>query len=256
MTEQGALWLAGCALIFTHAAIGVLVGMTIVAVVYARNLEFVHECLHALALPRPRLNAIFGELLAAPMLVSFPVWRREHMQHHRDVRIEGFRYRYDRLTTFGEYIVHSLMLRHFAQSLARIAQLDRRYRTISLAILAAVALCAVTRSPLPLLLWLAPLPLAAVIHTHIELPEHFGLDNGTDPLRSSRVIPAGRFVTWFVNANNYHAIHHWNPRLPIERLREAFASLPAGAAEVSTYREFYRWFFARLRRSQGDARAR
>ncbi len=247
MAEQGALWSAGCALIVTGTP-AAIAGVLLLGIVYARNLEFVHECLHATALPRPRANALAGALLAIPMFVSFTRWRREHMQHHRDVRIEGFRYDYARLTTRRQYVVHALMLRHFADAALHIARFDRRYRAASAALLAVCALALALHSWLPLLLWLAPLPIAALIHTHIELPEHFGLPGigSADPLRNSRVLPAHPVVTWFVNANNYHAIHHWQPRLPIARLREAYASLPAGAVESASYAQFYRAFYASL----------
>jgi fatty acid desaturase len=247
--EQGALWATGCALVvLAHSAIGIMTGVILLAVVYARSLEFVHECLHATALPRASYNMLAGELLAAPMLVSFSRWRREHMQHHRDVRIEGFRYEYARLDNVLEYVVHSLMLRHVAESLGAIARLDPRYRTVTFFVLAVIVTAMASRSWLPVLLWLMPFPFAAIVHTHIELPEHFGLAYGGDPLRNSRVIPANRFVTWFVNGNNYHAIHHWKPSLRIDRLRAAYISLPTGSVATSTYRAFYRDFYALLLR--------
>jgi fatty acid desaturase len=244
MLEQGVIWMLGCALVLLHLCAPL--GIALIAIVYARNLEFVHECLHGLALPRGRANAVCGELLAAPMLVSFTRWRREHMQHHRDVRIEGFRYEYERLTTLREYVVHSLMLRHFAQSAGAIARLDPRYRTITIFIAGVGLACAALHSSIPLELWLVPLPLAAIVHTHIELPEHFGLTDGTDPLRNSRVITANAFVTWFVNGNNYHAIHHWKPNLPIPKLAAAFAALPAGTATTTSYGAFFADFYRRL----------
>ena len=238
------MWLAGCALVLWTPA--VFAGVLLLGIVYARNLEFVHECLHAIALPRPRHNAIVGHLLALPMLVSFERWRREHMRHHRDVQIEGFQYEYARLTTWREYAVHVLMLRHFGDALVRIAEFDRRYHIVTVAVLTDCVVALVTHSWLPIVLWIMPLPIAAVIHTHIELPEHFGLEGigSADPLQNSRVIPANRFTTWFVNANNYHAIHHWKPSLPIAQLRAAFETMRD--VKVSSYRMFYRRFFSGL----------
>ncbi len=249
LAEQGAIWLAGYALVIS-ATPAALAGVALLGLVYARNLEFMHECLHATALPRPRANALFGTLLGIPMLVSFTRWRREHMQHHRDVRIEGFRYAYDRLTTWPEYALHALMLRHFADAAVCIARGDRRYRAVTVALALVACVAAALHSWLPIVLWIAPLPLAAIVHTHIELPEHLGLDAiaSNDPLRNSRVLPAGAFVTWLVNANNYHAIHHVAPRLPIASLRGAFTALEPGSVETCSYGAFYRAFFARLAR--------
>ena len=258
MAEQAVLWCAGCALVISGTP-AALAGVLLIGVAYARNLEFVHECLHATALPRARANAIAGTLLAIPMLVSFERWRREHMQHHRDVRVEGFRYEYERLTTVREYLVHSFMLRHFAEAARCIARDDRRYRAVTLALAAVAGVALLVHSWVPLVLWLAPLPVAALVHAHVELPEHFGLDGiaSTDPLRNSRVIPANRFVTWLVNANNYHAIHHWKPRLPVASLPAAYAALAPDAVETTSYAAFYRSFFARLvRQRHDDARTR
>lgn len=253
MAEQAVLWCAGCALVvITKPAAPA--GFFVLGLVYARNLEFVHECLHATALPRPRANAIAGTLLAIPMLVSFRQWRREHMRHHRDVRIEGFNYKYERLTNLFEYVAHSLMLRHFTESIARITRGDREYRGVLIALVAVALACLALHSFVPALLWIAPLPFAAIIHAHIELPEHFGLPQiaSSDPLRNSRVIPAGRFVTWLVNANNYHAIHHWQPRLPIRELASSYAALPAASVITTTYARFYRDFFFGLMRGSHE----
>lgn len=233
MLEQAVIWLLGALVLWTPTT---FVGIALIGIVYARNLEFAHECLHATALPRPRHNAIAGTLLCLPMLVSFTSWRREHMRHHADVRIEGFHYEYPRLTTWTEYAIHALMLRHFRSAGVSLAAL----------VLATTTVAAILHSWVPVLLFLAPLPIAAIVHTHVELPEHFGLEaiGSRDPLENSRVIPANRFVTWFVNANNYHAIHHWKPSLPISRLRATYETMTP--PHVSSYRAFYRAFYAGL----------
>ena len=246
--EQAVLWSIGCALFVRGNLWERVLGVVLIGVVYARNLEFVHECLHATALKRPRANGIVGTLLALPMLVSFARWRREHMAHHRDVRIEGFRYEYERLKNVREYAMHALMVRHFADAAACVLRGDRRYYPVIVALGAVAGTAVVLHSGLPLLLWFAPLPVAAVVHTHIELPEHFGLPEiaGADPLRNSRITPAGPIVTWFVNGNNYHAIHHRYPRLPARLLPAAYRALPADSIEVTSYAAFFRGFYRSL----------
>jgi len=236
MSEQAAILLVGIAIVVWSPL--AIVGIALIGIAYARNLEFAHECLHATALPRAKHNVIAGTILCAPMLVSFKQWRREHMQHHRDVRIEGFHYEYPRLTTWREYAVHALMLRHFASRAVLLATIT----------LITAAVCAILHSWLPLLLVIAPMPFAAIVHTHIELPEHFGLEHiaSSDPMENSRIIPANRFATWFVNANNYHAIHHWKPSMPISQLRLAYESLPAASNNTASYRAFYRTFYRGL----------
>jgi fatty acid desaturase len=264
MAEQAFLWIAGALLILSGHTPATIAGVFLLGVVFARNLEFVHETLHGNALRSSLGNRLAGTLLAMPMLVSFERWRYEHARHHHDVRNEGFRYEYERLDTYPELFMHLFMVRHFADALRnissslfqtpaifphRIAVRVRGDYALLLATLAAVvAVTIVTRSAVPVLLWLAPLPVAALVHTHIELPEHLGRERDhNDAFSNSRIVLAGRFATWFVNANNYHAVHHWNARIANEQLGAA-CSLIAQEAPLATstygafFREFYRAF--------------
>lgn len=242
MAEQMVVWIAGAFAIASGNAPAVFAGALLLGVVYARNLEFVHECLHATALRSRRANRIAGTLLGIPMLVSFVHWRREHAQHHRDVRREGFRYEYERLTTKRELLLHVFMVRHFAAAL-------RRFDLPIVIALACVCVAALlAHSVIPLVLWFAPLPVAALVHTHIELPEHLGLAGAsTDAFANSRTIPANSLVTWFVNANNYHALHHWNARIPTGSLAAAHARVTDRMPiATSTYGDFFGWFYRRF----------
>lgn len=258
--EQLALWLAGCLLVLHGGAPTALLGIVLLGCTYARNLEFVHACIHARFVGKGRTNRWIGTLLALPMLVSFSRWRREHAQHHRDVRREGFRYEYGRLTTPSELFLHLFMIRHFIDAAASVirapfslprstsaARVRREYLIVGGYLAAIVLSAALVKSPVPLLLFIAPLPVAAIVHTHIELPEHFGCqDESPDAFKNSRIITCSSLMTWFVHYNNYHALHHWDARIPNERLPDAFAALGA-SHRIPTER--YAAFFSRFYRS-------
>ncbi len=175
------------------------------------------------------------------MLVEFPLWRREHAEHHADVRSEGFRYDYARLTGKRELLVHIFMLRHFARALMRLPHNSAMLAYPGLTI----ALSFVAHSPAWFWLWLLPLAISAVVHTHIELPEHLGTDeSGNDAFANAWIVRASRFATWFVNANNYHALHHHDPRLPQQSLSTAAVTHRTRERYVTTYMDFFRKFYA------------
>ena len=250
MAEQAAMWIVGAIAIASHNTPATIAGVLLLGIVYARNLEFVHECIHATALRSVRANRIAGTLLAVPMFVSFSRWRREHAEHHRDVRREGFRYAYERLRTKRELLLHVFMVRHFADASASMsrAAFGRKsgYAPILCTLIAVAAVCVMLHSVFPLMLWLAPLPIAAVVHTHIELPEHFALEPADgSAFETSRILPAGPLATWFVNTNNFHAIHHWNARVPAAHVAATYAHVAATPArlQIDTYRAFYARFY-------------
>ncbi len=251
-----------------------IVGVVLLGILYARNLEFMHAALHGGLLRNGRANRIVGACLGAPMLVSFSLWRTEHAQHHRDVRDEGFAYEYERLNGFFELLIHMFMVRHLWRSIQAITRFDKLsvtgWKTGSLTgskrlvtlrserserlegskgYLASVAfvfllalLSALTRHPIIVTLWLLPLPIACVAHTFIELPEHFGrLTTSGDPFVNSRIVRASKVMSWFVLYNNFHAMHHAKPSLPIHLLPDAYAgSRSAMWPSEPTYLAFYR----------------
>lgn len=237
--EQAAGFAIGAALVCIGSTPAVIAGVLLLGVVYARNLEFVHQCLHNTAFKTRATNRAVGTILALPMLVHFEQWRREHIQHHRDVRREGFRYELDRLTTKRELLLHLFMVRHYCSN-----------GRIVWAIAAAAACSLALHSPLLWLLWIAPLPVAALVHTHIELPEHLGCERSSrDALLNSRVLRASRATVWFVHYNNYHAVHHWRAGVPNRRLPEVHAVAPRMFAEL-TYPVFYAQFYASFFRAR------
>lgn len=233
--EQCAGFSLGAALVISAKTPAVIAGVFVLGLVYARNLEFVHQCLHNTAFRSRTVNRIAGTLLALPMLVWFEEWRREHVQHHADVRREGFRYELDRLTSRRELVLHLFMVRHFLSG----------GRIVAASALA-LACSELTHSALALLLFIAPLPVAALVHTHIELPEHLDCDrSSTDAAENSRIVRASRLAAWFVHYNNYHALHHWRAGVPNRKLPALYRS-GARTFPETTYAGFFRSFYARF----------
>ncbi len=247
-----------------------IVGVVLLGILYARNLEFMHAALHGGLLLGGRANRTVGALLGAPMLVSFSLWRREHAQHHRDVRDEGFAYEYGRLNSFFELFIHLFMLRHLWRSIRAITRFDKlsvtgcnthnltrceaggkKIGALSLSegylasgafVVLLAVVSAITRHPYIATLWLLPLPIACITHTLIELPEHFGRrTTARDPFLNSRIVRASKMMSWFVLYNNFHAMHHARPSLPIHLLPDAYAESRSGLwPNEPTYIAFYR----------------
>jgi fatty acid desaturase len=246
MLEQAAFFVAGAWLAFAPSVWLKLLGSVLLGVAFARNLEFAHECIHGTALRSRRWNHVVGTVLCLPMLVSFVQWRREHAQHHADVRREGFRYEYARLSGWRELLLHVFMVRHFGRA---VRQMTRTDHVAMLALPVGLALLSVVlRSPVVVWMWLLPLAFGAVVHTHLELPEHFATGSG-DAFESGWIVRAGRFATWFANANNYHALHHHLPRLPQASLAIVQVTFAGRARYTTTYMSFYRTFYRRVLRA-------
>jgi fatty acid desaturase len=91
------------------------------------------------------------------------------------------------------------------------------YTAFGVIMLTAMVLVAVFR-PFDAVLLLA-FPLAACIHTLVELPEHWGCTKSPSVFESTRTVYAGALATWFTNGNNFHVEPHLAPALRPEALR-------------------------------------
>jgi fatty acid desaturase len=240
----------------------------------ARNLELTHETLHYTLFRSRRINRLIGTILATPMGVSWRFWHFTHMQHHDDVRLEGFSYQLERLAAPIDWIRHALMLAHWQDVLRRawmavrwdrdamhrelgraanvdLAKIPDRVVRGALCDYLLVAACfGVTVGVLSIYSAAIPIVLGihlvtAVIHTAIELPEHLETDVASDDgLRNSRYIQANRFLSWIVNDNNRHAHHHWVDNAPVGNLWMLDHIVEKRGAFVSNYPTFFRDIFA------------
>lgn len=262
MLEQGLIWGIGAWAVLGsgHLAAQVL-GAVLIGIVYARNLEFAHECMHFIAFRSRALNRLVGTALAIPMLTSFEEWRVSHARHHVDVRDEAFAYKPEAIHSWLILWRNLLSIDHFRAALGKCWRAvrgpmparnrsERRirssFRIMSGCLVAAVAIDLAIGRPVFLWLWFIPLIPAAILNFHIQLPEHFGciMDNGSALLNSRRIVthPA---VSWFVNGNNFHSSHHWLANAPIARLAAIDRIIQA---DVIYSEPSYRAFFSRYYR--------
>jgi fatty acid desaturase len=252
--EQAALWLLGTwAACFAPLPMLRWCGVAVLGLVYARNLEFAHACIHGTFLRGARANRIAGIVLSLPMLVSFCRWRREHAEHHRDVEKEGFRYDYPCLHGARELLLHAFMVRHFADAVLRIVAApvasgaspsERRDYLLAGALAVAAIVAAVLTHGKAAFVWPVPLAVAALVHTHIELPEHLGLERSDRPGRAW-IVAASPFCRWLAVNNCFHAVHHLDPGIPLHRLPATFESLERTVPfAVTSYARFYRALYA------------
>jgi fatty acid desaturase len=264
LAEQAAMFGAGSWLVLgTQSLVAAIAGVGLLGATYARNLELMHECMHFLAFRSRRTNRFFGVLLGLPMLTSFEEWRYSHLQHHADVRNEGFQFNLDEIDSLAELLFHYLMVNHYRDAFKKMYRalrggvdaptairraVNRNYQLMFTMVGAMTLASIVLESWIFVLLWLLPLIVAGVVNFHIQLPEHYQCDTTTnDAMRNSRTIQASRIAAWFVNNNNFHTSHHWIPTAPIRQLRKIDVEIRQFVQTAGeSYPQFYRNYYARL----------
>lgn len=264
LAEQAFFWLVGAWLVLGTGSVPLwILGTVLIGTVYARNLEFVHECIHFTALRNRRLSRFFGTLLALPLVTSFEEWRVSHLRHHADVRDEGFEYRPDAIGSWRTLIGHWLLAEHFRSAFGKMwcavadrsppsgkaeARIRRDFRLMAAAVAGGVVLDLALGRPLVTFLWFLPLIPAAVANFHIQLPEHlYCVTESGSALLNSRTVAAGRFARWLVNGNNFHSSHHWLASAPIRRLPEIDAGIRPHVVHVErSYPAFYLRYYREL----------
>ncbi len=100
-------------------------------------------------------------------------------------------------------------------------------------------------------IWLIPLLAAwAPAHALIELPEHWRCDNPSSAVTSNtRSLRAGRVAAYITNHNDCHAGHHFDGRVPMDKLDllEAMLHEHIGIKHLEdSYPAFYSRFLAYL----------
>ncbi|MFZ5964258.1 fatty acid desaturase family protein [Thalassococcus sp. BH17M4-6] len=263
MVEHGVIWGAGAWLALSVGGFwGLTLGAILMGFVYARNMEIVHECIHNTAIRWKPLNTVFGILMATPMITSFAAWKRSHLQHHQDVRHEGFEFELENIRGVGSLLWHWLMIDNIIVMFRKmgLALLGRtKHHGIrdderrDLLIMAAVIVAVVAVSVLwPtwifVKLWLLPLIPASIFNFHIQLPEHFECDRESrDAFRNSRSVDANGLVAWAVNNNHLHVEHHWLPAVPIKNLPIIERKVrPYIQYRAESYAGFYARFYKQL----------
>ena len=275
-----ALTAAGAVLALSGPPVLTVLGVLLLAAMFAHGVELQHQCLHHSAFRRSWVHRLVGVPLGLPMLVAYSHYRVRHLQHHRylgterDSEFFGFEPRraaslwylliclfdYARLSTVLKNVglsVRGIWRYRDGQIAARARrQVMTEYRLFGLWLLAALALALAGFGREVLLLWVAPLAVAVPIHFLVELPEHvFCDDDTTDVLRNTRTIAGSRLSTWYTNSNNLHIEHHVNMRIPMQRLPADGGQLRDGATHVDrTYWEFYTGMARQIRRIRREQR--
>ena len=293
LCAAAALLAGGLFLVIHSGVIATIAGICLIGLVMVHALELQHETLHGIAFRSRRVNEVVGICLGVPMLVSFADYQASHLRHHRDLGTDRSREFFDYGNQYGNedrgdasrlalLAVRFLMVNYYRQfagrvwltitrrpipgeSLARSRRIRRDHLVILGALLLATGLSVAVGRPLILTAWLLPFALVACpVHALVELPEHYGCQTDTtDVFLNTRTVRTSRFLSWFVNANNYHVEHHLKPRLPFSELPSLHRDVCASSRYVADgYRGILRdilrsmWrpsALAKPRQARGDA---
>jgi fatty acid desaturase len=214
-------------------------GVVLSAMAFAHGIELQHQALHSTGTGNRRLDRMLGLLLGLPLLISFHHYQDRHLHHHQHVGSEDdsefFQFSKEDNNQSWRLTANLLMLPHWVRvtqliwatftgaSIGRVYNNNNErlirndYAVFGVTVLATLALVTVFR-PCDAMLMLA-FPLAACIHTLVELPEHWGCAKSPSVFKNTRTVYAGTLATWFTNGNNFHVEHHLAPALRPEELR-------------------------------------
>jgi ring-1,2-phenylacetyl-CoA epoxidase subunit PaaE len=185
-----------------------------------------HEAAHRNVSGRRWVNDVVGVLGMFPYLTPYFMQRWIHLEHHRQLNLEGDP---NRIYTDGPF--YAIALRYpralgYARTLlaSRDPRSPAQKRSDGLVMAATAALFAFAAWQGALvdviLLWLLPLVVAKVVMDwYINYLPHVGLPPGR--FAGTRVID----VVWFtplVLLHNYHAVHHLWPHVPWHRYGRVF----------------------------------
>lgn len=214
-------------------------GVIVVAIAIAHGIELEHQALHGIGTGRRWLDTKLGFVLGLPLLISVHHYQDRHLHHHQHVGTaddsEFFQFSKEDNNRPLRFAANMLMVPHLAMvarliwaswtggSIGRVynknkeRRIRRDYAAFGVIVIVAIALMAIFR-PLDAVVFLA-FPIAACIHTLVELPEHWDCDKTPSVFENTRTVRAGWLATWFTNGNNYHVEHHLAPALRPEALR-------------------------------------
>jgi fatty acid desaturase len=246
-----------------------------IAVLMLRNVSLMHEAVHGLAHPQPRLNYVFGLIAGSLCLLPFHLWKKIHMEHHfwagnynRDPSLEIIK-RYPQISNSQKRLLDltwktRVPLMAFAQYMVFWSH----------------SLVNLLKSPKEWLLWVNMfIPFAIwsgalsqlqgrqigvvgvaifaylVVFEVINFPHHVGLyleDSETAKLplwkqyEVTRTSRYPKFLEKFLVLNfNYHAEHHMFPDLPWHQLPKAHALIQGSEIQPNTHVVHAPWLEAK-----------
>lgn len=197
-----------------------------------------HETAHRTAFRTRWLNTAMGTL--AGLLIFWPYrnYRVYHWEHHRFTQDEARdpELYFPRPASLATYLLMLTGVPNLVRRLGDLLRLahgraDRPWMTAAdgpalvvearayLALYAAIVLASlVARSPLPLVVWIAPLLVGQAFLRPYLLAEHTACASTRDCLENTRTTRTWRLVHFFAWNMPYHAEHHAYPAVPFHAL--------------------------------------
>ncbi|HEX6081536.1 MAG TPA: fatty acid desaturase [Methylomirabilota bacterium] len=197
-----------------------------------------HETAHRTAFRTRWLNTAMGTL--AGLLIFWPYrnYRVYHWEHHRFTQDEARdpELYFPKPASLATYLLVLTGVPNLVRRLGDLLRLargraDRPWMTAAdgpalvvearayLAVYAAIAVTSlVARSPLPLVVWIAPLLAGQMFLRPYLLAEHTACASTRDCLENTRTTRTWRLVHFFAWNTPYHAEHHAYPAVPFHAL--------------------------------------
>ena len=226
------LAVSGSALILTGNWWAAVVGVALMAVVYANLLFGQHECLHRGLFVHRWLNDAVGVAMGVFMGVPYAGYRRYHLHHHAHTHTEDDSEPAVVLTSrlqWGGYMMVAAHGQRFSSTMLLPKALTSRNRVSAIHAVASIAGLAVMLSAcvygvlyqprLFLLGWLVPIVVGAPLMAYINMADHYGCSYGPgDSLAITRSTKGSRFTRFIAWDSNYHAEHHLAAAVPSSSL--------------------------------------
>lgn len=246
-----------------------VLGVIIVAMMFAHGVELEHQALHSTGTGNRWLDMKLGFILGLPLLISVCHYQDRHLHHHQHVGMpddsEFFQFSKEDNNRPLRLVANLLMLPHLTMvaklvwaswtggSIGRVYnKLNQRRIRRDYALFGVIIILVVLATVYSLfnIVLLLAFPLAACIHTLVELPEHWGCAKTSSVFENTRTVRAGWLVTWFTNGNNYHVEHHFAPALRPEALRVLHVRISSRIVYLNdSYFDLIRKFFIKKARS-------
>jgi len=191
-----------------------------------------HEAMHGIAHPSRRVNAALGRFGALPLLISFPLFRGVHYEHHshtndvaRDPDLIVARAPRWLLPVWLLGVTVEYRVKYFGHRLWRTRAELAETLAMEGFVLGAVVLATLTGHLATLcVLWIAPALIAFVwLAFAFDFLPHYPYDSGTR-YYDTRAYP-GRVLNVALLGQNYHLIHHLWTTVPWYRYQGVFRAI-------------------------------
>jgi fatty acid desaturase len=227
-----------------------------------------HEATHRNLCRNRRLNDAAGTVAAALHGVPFATWRYFHLTHHANTGTEDdsevYRTSWSRWTLLTFPLTQWVFLRilwrwEIATARGngpRWIRSTRQRRDVKVNLAATVVVWALeitlcVLAPEVLVLLVLPCALSLMIASFTLVPEHFpafqvgpGPPDQLDRTGSFQSNALLRAILW---NSNFHAAHHFAPKVPAHRLREVDGMISGVQDSKWRWRGYLHWYGERLR---------